>query len=63
MENVTRLRPQLLIQFDEDLDLPGLERDTGLDYSPDRTFYHGRYRVFRLNPTAAADRTPCGSRL
>ncbi|OGV72775.1 MAG: hypothetical protein A3K19_28260 [Lentisphaerae bacterium RIFOXYB12_FULL_65_16] len=63
VENVTRLRPQLLIQFDEDLDLPGLERDTGLDYSPDRTFYHGRYRVFRLNPTAAADRTPCGSRL
>jgi hypothetical protein len=55
IDNMIRLRPKLLAQFDDDLDLPALERETGLRYSPDHTFYHGRYKVFRLERIGPAE--------
>ncbi len=46
--NLIKTTPKFLIQFEKDLNLAVLEEATGLRYEFDRTFFEGKYSIFKL---------------
>lgn len=46
--NLIKTMPKFLIQFEKDLNLTALEEATGLKYKFDRTFFKGKYSIFKL---------------